>query len=267
MIIMAKFCSLFSSSSGNCTLAASGKTKILIDAGVSAKRIKEALLSRDIEPKTISAIFVTHEHSDHTKGIRVLASSFGIPVYATDGTMEGLANSGILSGKFPVNIIERTSQTEIGDLIIKSFPTPHDSNESCGFTIDFPDERKAAVATDIGHITNTIMSNLVGCDLVMLESNHDIGMLETGPYPYYLKERILSDIGHLSNEACANVAAELVEKGTTRLFLGHLSEQNNYPPLAYQTSIAAISDTGAKENIDYILKVNPKENLEDIVRF
>lgn len=267
MIIMAKFCSLFSSSSGNCTLVASGKTKILIDAGVSAKRIKEALLSRDIDPKAISAIFVTHEHSDHTKGIRVLASNFAIPVYATDGTMDGLAKDGILTGKFPVNIIERNSQTEIGDLVIKSFSTPHDSNESCGYTVTFPDERKAAVATDIGHITNDLISNLIGCDLVMLESNHDIGMLQAGPYPYYLKERILSDYGHLSNEACANVAAELIEKGTTRLFLGHLSEQNNYPPLAFQTTYAAISATGAKENIDYILKVNPKENLDDIVRF
>lgn len=264
---MAKFCSLFSSSSGNCTFVASGKTRILIDAGVSAKRIKEALLSRDIDPKTLSAIFVTHEHSDHTKGIRVLASGFGIPVYATDGTMDGMANDGILTGKFPVNIIERDGQAEVGDLLIRSFSTPHDSNESCGFTVTFPDERKAAIATDIGHMTNEIMSNLIGCDLVMLESNHDIGMLENGPYPYYLKKRILSDFGHLSNEACASAAAELVEKGTTRLFLGHLSEQNNYPPLAYQTSIAAISDMGARENIDYILKVNPKENLEDMVRF
>lgn len=267
MIILAKFCSLFSSSSGNCTFIASNKTRILIDAGVSAKRIKEALTDRDIDPKSLDAIFVTHEHSDHTKGIRVLASGFGIPVFATDGTMESMADDGIINGKFPVHIIERNGKTEIGDLLVESFETPHDSNESCGYTVTFPDERKAAVATDIGHITNEIMARLIGCDLVMLESNHDIGMLQNGPYPYYLKERILSDVGHLSNEACSSAAAELVEKGTTRLFLGHLSEQNNYPPLAYQTSLAAICETGAKENIDYILKVNSKENLEDIVRF
>ncbi len=264
---MAKFCSLFSSSSGNSTYIASGKTGILIDAGVSAKRIKEALISRDIDPSKISAIFVTHEHTDHIRGIRLLASSFGIPVYATEGTMEGLAEAEILNGKFPCHIIGRNDKTQVGDLIVQSFETPHDGNESCGFTVEFPDERKAAVATDIGCMTNKIMNNLIGCDLVMIESNHDIGMLENGIYPYYLKRRILSDRGHLSNEACSEAVSQLVERGTTRLFLGHLSEKNNIPDLAYQTSYAAICETGAVLDRDYTLKVNPKENLGDIVRF
>lgn len=264
---MAKFCSLFSSSSGNATYIGSGKTGILIDAGVSAKKIKEALSSRDIDPSKISAIFVTHEHIDHIRGIRVLASSFGIPVYATQGTMKGLEEAEILNGKFPYHIIGRNDKTEVGDLLVGSFETPHDGNESCGFTIEFPDERKAAVATDIGQMTNTIMNNLIGCDLVMLESNHDIGMLENGPYPYPLKRRILSDRGHLSNEACSAAVSQLVERGTTRLFLGHLSGENNMPELAYQTSYAAIYETGAVLGRDYTLEVNPKVNLGDIVRF
>lgn len=263
---MARFCSLFSSSSGNCTYFATAKGGILIDAGVSAKKIKQALCDRNIAPESIKAIFVTHEHSDHTKGIRVLASSLGLDVYATSGTIKGMEEQGVINGKFSVHVMEPDG-VEIGDMLVKSFKTPHDSYESCGYTVEFPDERKAAVATDIGHITNEIMNSLIGCDLVMLESNHDVGMLQNGIYPYYLKRRILSDIGHLSNLACADVAAQLVERGTTRIFLGHLSEENNIPELAFQTSFAQISETGAELGRDYILEVSPKENLGDIIRF
>lgn len=267
MINLARFCSLFSSSSGNCTYIGSANTGILIDAGVSAKKIKEALLSREIDPSQIKAIFVTHEHSDHTKGIRVLASSLKIPVYATKGTMTGLAESDVLNGKFPFFEIGRNSQTQIGDLLVSSFETPHDSNESCCFKIEFPDERTAAVATDIGHVTDVVKKNLLGCDLVMLESNHDVGMLQNGIYPYYLKRRILSDVGHLSNESCAEVVPELLESGTTRLYLGHLSEHNNMASLAFQTSLCAAEECGAKLGTDYTLTVNPKENTDKIIRF
>lgn len=263
---MARFCSLFSSSSGNATYIGSSKTGILIDAGVSAKRIKEALLEREIEPSSLSAIFVTHEHSDHIKGIRVLASNFHIPVFATPGTLQGMEEAEVLNGKFPVFELSENGN-EVGDLFVRSFKTPHDSKESCGFRITFPDGRSAAVATDIGSVTNEVLCGIIGCDLVMLESNHDVGMLRNGPYPYYLKRRILSSRGHLSNESCASVARDLVERGTTRLFLGHLSAENNIPALAYQTSLCAISEIGAKIDSDYILKVNPVENSEDIVRF
>lgn len=266
MINLARFCSLFSSSSGNATFIGSSKTGILIDAGVSAKRIKDALMLRDIDPRSISAIFVTHEHSDHIKGIRVFASNFGIPVYATAGTLRGLEQADALNGKFSVFELSANGD-EIGDLMVRSFKTPHDSLGSCGFRIEFPDGRKAAVATDIGCVTNEVLNGIIGCDLVMIESNHDVGMLQNGPYPYYLKRRILSDRGHLSNENCAAVARDLVERGTARLFLGHLSTENNIPQLAYQTSLCAINELGAKSGSDYILTVNPKENTQDIVRF
>lgn len=263
---MARFCSLFSSSSGNATFLGTAKSGVLIDAGVSAKRLTQSLADRQIDIGSLQGIFVTHEHSDHIKGIRVFASRYHIPVYATEGTLVGLEEAGVLCGNFPVHVIEK-SGIEVGDMLIKPFETPHDSNESCGYTVAFPDERKAAVATDIGHMTNEIMNALIGCDLVMLESNHDIGMLENGDYPYYLKRRILSARGHLSNEACADAAAQLVERGTTRLFLGHLSAENNIPDLAFQTSYASIFETGAVLDRDYTLKVNARENLEDIVRF
>ena len=263
---MAKFCSLFSSSSGNATFLGNGDRGILIDAGISAKRIKEALIAREIDPNKIDGIFVTHEHSDHICGIRIIASTYKIPVYATEGTMSALEETGVINGKFPFEIMPLEGVTA-GDLFVKSFSTPHDSRESCGYKITFPHGQKAVVATDIGKITPTVEEALLGAELVMLESNHDIAMLQSGPYPYYLKRRILSDVGHLSNEACAEEAVKLIKKGTSRLFLGHLSRENNFPDLAYQTTLAALKGAGATEGTDFILKVNPIANGEDIVRF
>lgn len=264
---MARFCSLFSSSSGNSAFLSTGRTNILIDAGVSAKRLKTALINRDIDPKSISGIFITHEHSDHISGVRVLASSFNIPVFATEGTLSYMQENGTLNGKFPFEVISYDGM-EIGDMFIKPFPTSHDSRESCGYKIELPHSQKAAIATDMGKITPEVRDNIIGCDLVMLESNHDIGMLQNGPYPYILKRRILSDTGHLSNIACGDMAAQLISTGTTRLYLGHLSDENNFPDLAYQTSLAAITEkTGAVVSRDYILQVNMKENDKDIIRF
>lgn len=266
MIKMARFCSLFSSSSGNSTFVGTSKKGILIDAGVSAKKIKDALAGRNIDPGSISGIFITHEHTDHIKAVRVFCSQYGTPVYANEGTLEALEEEGVLNGKFPYYVIDEKG-VEVGDMLVSSFETPHDSNESCGYKIILPDERKIAVATDIGHMTDTIRESIRGCDLVMLESNHDIGMVQNGEYPYYLKRRILSDRGHLSNIDCAEEAKELIKSGTTRLFLGHLSRDNNMPALAYETTYASIYETGAVINKDYLLSVNPEENTEDIVRF
>lgn len=263
---MARFCSLFSSSSGNSTFISSASTSILVDAGVSAKRMVKALTDREIDPKTIGGIFITHEHIDHVNAVRILATNNGIPVYATEGTLEALEKSGVLNGKFPVNVMPEEG-VAVGDLFIKSFKTPHDSRESCGYTITLPDGQKAAIATDIGHTTEEIMQNLKGSGLVMLESNHDEGMLRNGPYPYYLKRRILSDVGHLSNNACAEAVTELLKSGTVRFFLGHLSRDNNFPALAYETSASALKTIGAVEGRDFFLEVNKIENDCDVVRF
>ena len=226
----------------------------------------KALTDREIDPKTIGGIFITHEHIDHVNAVRILATNNGIPVYATEGTLEALEKSGVLNGKFPVNVMPEEG-VAVGDLFIKSFKTPHDSRESCGYTVTLPDGQKAAIATDIGHMTEEIMQNLKGSGLVMLESNHDEGMLRNSPYPYYLKRRILSDVGHLSNNACAEAVTELLKSGTVRFFLGHLSRDNNFPALAYETSASALKTIGAVEGRDFFLEVNKIENDCDGVRF
>lgn len=263
---MARFCSLFSSSSGNSTFIGSAKTGILIDAGVSTKRLKEALLTREIDPASIAGIFITHEHSDHIKGMRILASTYRIPVYGSEGTITALEEIGQLTCKFPYGVIGKDGM-EVGDLFIKPFSAPHDAAECYGYRISLPDGQNAAIATDTGHISNEIMTCFSGCQLVMMESNHDVNMLRNGPYPYHLKRRILSDKGHLSNEDCAKTVTELLRKGTTRFFLGHLSTENNFPDLAYEESHSALTQAGAVLSRDYLLEVNKKENDCGIIRF
>ena len=252
---MARFYSLFSSSSGNCSYAGTADGGILIDVGVSAKRTAETLDCIGVDIGSVGAIFVTHEHTDHIQGIRVLASKHNSPVYASAGTLEALADNGTLNGKFPANVIPDKG-IEVNGMFIRPFHTPHDSRESLGFTVEMSDGNRLAVATDIGTITDEVLSNITCCQLVMLESNHDVRMLQNNPnYTYALKRRILSDRGHLSNDMCAKTAADLIESGTTRLILGHLSKENNMPELAYQSTYSTLCARGMEEGSDYILRV------------
>jgi len=251
---MARFCPLFSSSSGNCTYIGGASGGILIDVGVSAKRTRDALKDIGVETDSIGAIFVTHEHSDHVSGLRVFASSHGIDVYTSQGTLEALEDMNILTGKYKARVIPAGGVEACG-MNVRAFSTSHDSRESVGYIIMTPDGRRITVATDTGIVTDETMAGFCGSDLVMIESNHDVAMLENGPYPYYLKRRILSKRGHLSNDSCAETAKQLLRNGTTRFVLSHLSKENNFPRLAYQTSFAALSETGAQEGKDYMLTV------------
>lgn len=251
---MAKFCSLYSSSNGNCTYIGTSRGGILVDIGVSAKRTADALCGIGVDPCDVAAIFITHEHADHINGVRVFAKKYGIPVYASAGTLDGMQVLGALDPRIKTQVIP-ASGVEAAGIFVRPFATPHDSRESCGYNVLTPDGKRISVATDIGRVTDTIMNAIHGSDLVLLESNHDVGMLRNGPYPFFLKQRILSDHGHLSNESCAQTAVKLVESGTTRLVLGHLSKENNMPALAYETTHSAMTIAGAKLGSDYLLSV------------
>lgn len=261
---MARFSSLFSSSSGNCSYIGSAEGGVLVDAGVSAKQINLKLDCIGVNPVDIGAIFVTHEHSDHVRGLRVFASKHNIPVYATQGTVDALIASDTANGSFEINPIPNEGIEVRGQFIVP-FRTSHDSKQSCGYVITTSDDRKIAVATDTGIITEETRAAVRGCDLVLAESNHDIGMLRNGPYPYLLKRRILSDVGHLSNIDCSKFVTELVENGTTRILLGHLSKENNIPELAFQTTKSALDCAGAVQFRDYILKVAGGDEVETVV--
>lgn len=261
---MARFCTLCSSSSGNSTYIGSGNNGILIDAGTNAKQLTIALEDISVDPCSIRAIFITHEHTDHIGALRVFASRYGIPVYGTKGTMAELEKSGHLKGSFNAEIIG-SKGIEAAGMEIKAFRTSHDSAESCGYTVILPDETKISVCTDTGIITQDTLDAVTGSDVILLESNHDKKMLMEGPYPYYLVQRILSDKGHLSNEACAEAAKHFVNTGTTRLILGHLSRDNNTPSAAISETCLALGEMGAVEGIDYLISVAPPGHGERMV--
>ncbi len=261
---MARFCPLFSGSSGNCLYIGTPDSGILIDAGVSARRIERALCERDIDPKTIQAVFVTHEHTDHTAGLRVLQKRYGMPIFASDGTAQGLYESGALCEG---SVCLPFDQAQLDDFCVTAFRTSHDCRESNGFCIEVRDGRRIGIATDLGVMTDTVREGLRGCDLIHIESNHDVRMLESGPYPYPLKRRILSECGHLSNENCAAELPDLLRLGTTRIVLGHLSRENNLPSLAYATANARLTQEGFAANRDYILQTAAPECTEQLTIF
>ena len=262
---MARFCSLFSGSSGNCLYIGTSTAGILIDAGVSARRIERALQDRDLDPRGIQAIFVTHEHTDHIAGVRVLQKRFGISVFASPGTLRGMQEAGVIHDNALCHSVADT--VELAEFSVTPFSISHDSFEPTGFRVSLRDDRTVGIATDLGVMTQTVRDQLHGCDLIHIESNHDVRMLENGPYPYVLKRRILSTHGHLSNEACAAELPALVRGGTTRISLGHLSRENNMPSLASATALAALQSCGMVQNADFLLQVAPPENDQPYLIF
>lgn len=239
---MAKLYPLFSGSSGNCTLVSSGKGSILVDAGVSCKAILGALGQINVSPDKINGILITHEHSDHIKGLSIFTKRFPLPVYSSREVLEYLQDGNYVHPDCP--LYEISSPIEVGGMLVTPFDTPHDSVHSLGFRIDTDKGHSIGIATDLGYITDGVRAGLSGCDLVMLESNYDSAMLQCSRYPYYLKRRISSKHGHLENQACARQLAELAQNGTNRFVLCHLSKENNMPEVALQTVYAAMAEIG-----------------------
>lgn len=255
---MSKVCQLFSGSSGNSILISSMSHSFLVDIGVSAKRCENALMSLGVDPDSIDGVFITHEHRDHSSGVRVFAAKHKTPVFASPLCLGQMMVSGVLTEKN--NTCEIGRNSELGGIEISVFHQSHDSVDCVGYRFNLPDGRSVSVCTDTGYVTDDAKSILTGTDLIFLESNHEISMVNTGPYPYPLKQRILGPEGHLSNFACSQYIKELAQSGTTRFVLSHLSEENNVPALARQTAIAALDEIGLKEDSDFRLFVSPKEN-------
>lgn len=255
---MARFCSLYSSSSGNSTYVGMAQSGVLVDIGVSLKKLREACDFQGIDLETVKGVFITHEHSDHIKGLRVFLSKYKVPVFSSAETLEALCKSGCIPSD--VECKEMTGETEIGGIGVKAFLTSHDTPKSQGYSFFLPDERKVSVCTDLGYVSDGVMQGILKSDLVLLESNHDVEMLKHGSYPFELKKRILSDHGHLSNEACAQTAAALLSGGTTRFVLGHLSHENNTPDKAYSETFSKLDMCGARIGVDYTLTVAGDKN-------
>lgn len=253
---MSRFCPLFSSSRGNCTYLGCSDAGLLIDAGVSARSVVLALNQSGIDPSEIKAILVTHSHSDHVSSLKRLACTLKVPLIMSETTTATLADEGRLPEQARI-IDADAGEISVGGMTIKSFRTAHDCPGSRGYTVEMPDGIKMAVCTDLGYVSEEVRSSLCGCQLVMLESNHDITMLQKGHYPPELKRRILSENGHLSNAACAAELPGLVRSGTTRLVLGHVSQDNNLPGAVRTCALASLMESGFEENRDFILYIAP----------
>jgi phosphoribosyl 1,2-cyclic phosphodiesterase len=243
-----KLCPLCSGSSGNATYIEAGNARLLIDAGLSCKRICELLDRIGIEPRSLSAILITHEHVDHVRGVNVLSKKFDLPVYANADTWSVLKPS--LSRVAPKNVCVFESDRDfyIAGARVLPFSVPHDAIHCVGYTVS-SGGKKVGVCTDLGHADARILSILSGCDLLLFEANHDVDMLMAGSYPYLLKKRILSGSGHMNNEDCGRAIAKLCTSGVKHVILGHLSRENNDPALAMVTVRSVLEDAGVAGDV------------------
>lgn len=251
-----------SGSTGNCSLITDGETNILIDAGISMRRIVNALDELGLTPQDLCGVLITHEHSDHISGLKMLVKHHNIRIFVPQQLLN------IFSRTKPefcsnITVIPVGEFFPVGNINIKAFRTPHDSGFSVGYR--FEGSSKIAYATDTGCVTDDMLDGLEGAELVLIEANHDIEMLKSGPYPYYLKRRILSSRGHLSNEDCGNLALHLAKSGTRHIIVGHLSRENNTPELALSVINAALTGENVcvyAAPMDKMLAVS----VEDIVK-
>ena len=259
---MFKFCSLYSGSTGNSSLIQTSNTKILIDAGESAKKISEALNSINIDPTSIDAILITHEHSDHIKGVGTFSKKYDIPVYANAETWNSMYNQMVKMEEKNIKYFEFT-KFNIGDLSILPFSIPHDAANPCGFNI-FYKNKKISIATDIGHITTEIIDKLSNSSFILLEANYDSNVLKCSSYPYSLKQRISGPHGHLSNDVAGKTISYLAKRGLNTVMLGHLSKENNFPELAYKTVVEQLMENKIENNL-FNLSVATRNCVSQII--
>ena len=262
-----RLCSIASGSSGNCIYVGSDCAHVLIDAGISGRRVEAGLNRLELTGRDLDGILITHEHSDHIKGLGVIARKYGIPIYATGGTVDAMVRSGSL-GKIPEGIFREIREDEpflIKDLVVNPFTIPHDAAQPVGYRLECG-EHSVGIATDLGKYNEYIIENLQNLDALLLEANHDIRMLQVGRYPYYLKQRIMGDRGHLSNENAGQLLCRLLHDNLKAVFLGHLSKENNYEELAYETvcSEVTMGDNPYKSK-DFKIQVAKRDYISEIV--
>ena len=261
--------SIRSGSSGNCICVGNSSHHVLIDAGISGKKIEEGLNNYDLTSSDMDAILVTHEHIDHISGLGVMARRHGLPIYATAKTIEAIKNTSSV-GKIDEGLFHEISPDtdfEIGDLKINPIHISHDAADPVAYRLESYG-KKAAVLTDLGYYDDYIVDNMKDLDCVLLESNHDKRMLEVGPYPYNLKVRIMGERGHLSNDTCGQLLSEILNDKIKHIFLGHLSHENNYSELALQTvdSEITLSDNEYKAG-DFPIEVATRDHVSSRIEF
>jgi len=230
-----RLCSIASGSSGNCIYVGSDTTHLLVDVGISGKRTEAGLKSLEICPTDIDGILITHEHADHIAGIGVMARKYGIPIYATPGTVKAI-RSNTSVGKIDEDLfveVQADSKFTIKDIVVNPMKISHDAAQPVAYRFAYGN-RKAAICTDLGVFNEYTVDALRGMDALLIEANHDVNMLQVGPYPYYLKQRILGDRGHLSNENSGKLLSRILHDDLKTIILGHLSKENNLPELAYE---------------------------------
>ena len=262
-----RFCSIASGSSGNCIYVGSENTHVLVDTGISGKKMEAGLNSLDLTGRDLDGILITHEHSDHIKGLGVISRKYGIPIYTTGGTVDAMVRTNAL-GKIPDGIfheIKEDEPFEIGDLTVNPFSIPHDAAQPVGYRLEC-DGHSVGIATDLGKYNDYIIENLQNLDALLLEANHDIRMLQVGRYPYYLKQRILGDRGHLSNELSGQLLCDILHDNLKYIMLGHLSRENNYAKLAYETvklEVTLADNEYKGENLDMF--VASRDSVSEII--
>lgn len=259
-------CAIASGSSGNCTYLQAGDSKILIDAGISGKKVIEGLEEIEVDPQTIQGIFITHEHSDHIKGVGIFSRKFDIPIYATAKTWELMLENNMIGKVKEENqkVIEKDGYLQMEDLNIFPYSIYHDAVDPVGYIFEYKN-KKITLATDIGMIDEHIMKHLRGSNGILMEFNHDIHMVEASDYPFQLKRRILGDHGHLCNEVAAQVLVDIYHEDLQWALLGHLSKENNIPDLAYITAKVALEEKNIQIGKDIELTVARREGVSQIL--
>lgn len=262
-----RFVTIASGSSGNCTYIGTDHTHLLVDAGISCKRIDIGVQDLGIKPEELNGVLITHEHSDHINGLRVFSKKHHVPLYGTKETLEAIERMDVKKEIDPelYRPVRADEQIVVGDFIVTPFSNSHDAANPVGYRAE-ADGHAVGVVTDLGVYSQYTINHLLGLDAVLLEANHDVHMLEAGPYPFPLKRRILGQKGHLSNEAAGHLLNELLHDGMKHIVLGHLSKENNYAELAYETVCCEVNMSENQYNSgDFPITVARRDAMSEVI--